>query len=320
MRRTWFPVLLALPFGLATCCGVPMLVALTSLVSCAQEIKVPATPAGVVYEPDIEFGKGGEVALQLDLAKPEKMTGPAPCIVMIHGGGWRGGHRKVHVAQIFEFAKRGYVAVTIQYRLVPTARFPAQIEDVKCAVRYLRANAQKHNIDPERIGAVGFSAGGHLSMMLGTMDKADGLEGTGGHADQSSKVQAVVSFFGPADLAADDYPALVVGLINDFVGSTPEEDAAVRKQASPITYVDKDDAPMLLYQGTKDRLVPHTQAYVMADAMTKAGQPGRVELLLGADHGWGGTEILRTAEGSIDFFNLHLKHTPPADLGGRSSR
>jgi acetyl esterase/lipase len=284
-------------------------VLLIPLVSLAQETKsAPTPPAGVSYEPDIEFGKGGDVALQLDLARPEKSTGKAPCIVVIHGGGWRGGNRKVHIPQIFEFAKRGYVAATIQYRLVPAARFPSQIEDVKCAVRFLRANADKYGLDPERIGAIGFSAGGHLSMMLGVMDKGDGLEGEGGNPDQSSKVQAVISFFGPTDLSAGDYPGLVVGMINDLVGKTPEEDAEIRKKASPVTYVDKDDAPILMFQGTKDRLVPHTQAYVMADAMTKAGQRGRVELILGADHGWGGQDLLRTAQETFDFFALELKH------------
>ena len=144
-------------------------------------------------------------------------------------------------------------------------------------------------------------------MMLGTMDKADGLEGTGGNLDQSSKVQAVVSYFGPTDLSAGDFPGLVIGMINDFVGSTPEENAAIRKQASPITYVDKGDAPILIFQGTKDRLVPHTQAYLMADAMTKAGLPGRVELLIGADHGWGGTDLLRTATETVAFIDQYLK-------------
>src|SRR6476660_900073 len=130
----------------------------------------------------------------MDIARPEKAAKPAPCIVVIHGGGWRGGNFKVHVPQILDFAKRGYVSATVQYRLVPTARFPSQIEDVKCAVRYLRANADKYNIDKNRIGAIGFSAGAHLSMLLGTMDKKDGLEGDGGSPSESSKVQAVVSY------------------------------------------------------------------------------------------------------------------------------
>jgi acetyl esterase/lipase len=275
--------------------------------SAAAQDAGPRVPPGVVYEADVVIGKGGETELALDIARPEKLDKPAPCIVFVHGGGWRGGNRKVHVSHILDFAKRGYVVATISYRLVPTARFPAQVEDVKCAIRYLRANAEKHQLDPNKIGAVGFSAGAHLAMLLGTMDAKDGLEGDGGHADQSSKVQAVVAFFGPTELGAADIPAASAGMVNDFLGSTKEEDPEIRKTASPITYVDQNDAPLLIYQGTKDRLVPHTQAFVMADAMTKAGMPGRVELLIGADHGWAPPELTRTVEGTLAFFAENLK-------------
>ena len=273
-----------------------------------EKAKGPNVPAGVIYEPDVQFGTGGDTPLLMDIARPEKASGKLPVIVVIHGGGWQGGNFKVHIPQILEFAKQGFASATIQYRLVPKARFPAQVEDVKCGVRYLRANAEKYNIDPDRIGAVGFSAGAHLSMMLGTMDKEDGLEGEGGHADQSSKVQAVVAFFGPTDLGADDYPDNVVQIIDALVDGPKSETAEARKKASPITYVDEGDSPILIFQGTKDRLVPHTQAYLMADAMTKAAIPGRVELLIGADHGWGGPELMRTARETVTFFREHLKH------------
>ena len=274
--------------------------------------KSPAVPPGIVYEGDVNFGTGGGVPLALDIARPEELAKPAPCIVIIHGGGWKQGSKAAHQDAVILFAKRGYVAATVQYRLVPTARFPSQIEDVKCAVRYLRANADKYKIDKDRVGAIGFSAGAHLSMLLGTMDKQDGMEGEGGHADQTSKVQAVVAFFGPTDLA-QTFPPAVGGMITGFLGHALEEKPEIYKAASPITYVNQGDAPILIYQGTKDRLVPHAQAVLMADAMTKHGVPGRVELLIGADHGWGGSEIFRTLEGSIAFFNEHLKHKPAKD-------
>jgi acetyl esterase/lipase len=278
----------------------------TASFATAQD-KGPKIPDGIKFEPDLVFGKGGDVELTLDLARPEKLDKPAPCIVFIHGGGWRGGNRKVHDQHIVDFAKRGYVTATLQYRLVPSARFPAQIEDVKCGIRYLRTNADKYQLDPKKIGAVGFSAGAHLVMMLGVMDEKDGLEGTGGHADQPSKVNAVVAFFGPTDLGASDIPAISGGMVNDFLNSTKEENPEIRKTASPITYVDKADAPLLIYQGTKDPLVPHTQAFLMADAMTKAGMPGRIELLIGGAHGWGNPELNRTVEGTLAFFAEHLK-------------
>lgn len=267
----------------------------------------PKAPAGVSWERDVVFGKGGEVDLHLDLARPQNSVKPLPCIVVIHGGGWRGGNFKQHVPQIFDFAKASFVSATVQYRLVPTGRWPAQIEDVKCAVRYLRANAEKYGIDKQRFGAIGFSAGAHLSMLLGTMDEQDGLEGMGGNPNQPSKVQAVVSYFGPTDLAAKDFPANVNGMIYDFLGSLPDEKPENFKAASPVSYVDKSDAPTLMFMGTKDRLVPYNQAYSLADALTKAGVNGRIELILGADHGWGGAELVRTTTASLAFFSENLK-------------
>ena len=283
--------------------------ALVALPALALAQNAPKVPAGVAYEPDIEFGASGDVKLALDLAHPEKLDKPAPCIVFIHGGGWRGGNRKAHSQHICDFAAKGYVVASVQYRLSDVAIWPAQVEDVKCAIRYLRANADKHKLNPDKIGAVGFSAGAHLSMLLGTMDKKDGLEGTGGHADQSSKVNAVVAFFGPTDLSAEfpSKPLDVPTLIDQLLGSKPADKPDAAKAASPITYVDKGDAPTLIYHGSKDRLVPHTQAYAMADAMSKAGMPGRVEILVGADHGWGPPELNRTVEGTLAFFAEHLK-------------
>ncbi len=282
-----------------------------ALILAGSQIAAAADPpSGVLYEQDVEYGKGGDEVLHLDIARPEKESPPRACVVVIHGGAWRAGNKSAHTNIVFDLAKRGYVAATVQYRFCPKHRFPAQVEDVKCAVRYLRAHADKYGIDPKRIGAVGFSAGAHLSMMLGVMGPDDGLEGEGGWADQSSQVQAVVAFFGPTDLAAE-YPAVSKPLLSDFLGGTPEEKPEAYKLASPITYVSEGDAPILIYQGTKDPLVPHTQAFKMAEALTKAGVPGRVEILVGAGHGWGGDESRRTAEGSAAFFDQHLKHGKP---------
>lgn len=256
---------------------------------------------------DIVFGQGDGTDLHLDLARPAGLTEPSPCIVVIHGGAWRHGDKSLHLNEIRRFAEEGYVSVTIQYRLCPKHRFPAQVEDVKCAVRFLRAHASDYRIDPDRIGAVGFSAGAHLSMMLGCMDKKDGFEGEGGWAEHSSKVQAVVSFFGPTDLPGDDIPANSIPLVNEFIGGPKSENLKAFQDASPITYVDSGDAPMLLLQGTEDPLVPHSQAIKMVTAMTKANVPGRIELLIDAGHGWGGEELNRSIDVTHQFFRRYLR-------------
>ncbi|HZF00204.1 MAG TPA: alpha/beta hydrolase [Planctomycetota bacterium] len=268
----------------------------------AQEKKIEE-----IFEADVVYGKGGDVDLRLNIGRPKESSGPLPCIVLIHGGGWAAGNKNGHNQQVHDFVQKGYVSATIHYRFAPKFVFPAQVEDVKCAIRFLRANAEKYGIDKARIGAVGFSAGAHLSMMLGAMDKADGFEGEGGNPDESSKVNAVVAFFGPTDFTTDDWPERTVPILNGFLGGTKAEKADAYKKASPITYVNAGDAPMLLLQGTKDILVPWQQATSMGDALTKADVYGRVELILGAGHGWGGAELQRTADETIAFFDQFLK-------------
>jgi acetyl esterase/lipase len=263
-------------------------------------------PANVEFTPDVTYATIDGEELKVDLARPKDAKLPLPCVVVIHGGGWAAGNRKSHDNLTWDLASRGYVAATVSYRFAPKHPFPAQIQDVKAAVRFLRANAEKFAIDPAKVGAIGFSAGAHLSMMLGAMDKEDGFDDVGENRDQSSKVQAVVSYFGPTDLL-QPYPDATKPILQKFLGGTLDEKRDLAKRASPITYVNAGDAPMLLLQGTKDPLVPHDQAVRMADALTKVGVPGRIELLLGAGHGWGGAEIQRTAAETYAFFGQYLK-------------
>ena len=133
-------------------------------------------------------------------------TGHFPAVLVIHGGAWRGGNKADVGRVLHEFAARGYVAVSPQYRFCPKEVFPAQVHDVKAAVRWLKANAKERKVDPERIGAIGFSAGGHLALMLGVTGPADGLEGEVSAGAPDSRVKAVVNYFGPTDLAAKRHP------------------------------------------------------------------------------------------------------------------
>lgn len=275
-----------------------------ALVACAQDEQAPKLEVEV--QEDVIYGQGGGHDLLLDVVKPAGLTEPAPAVIVIHGGGWAGGSRKDFRPVCQALAERGYVTTTIDYRLVPEALFPAQVEDCKCAVRWMRAHAEELQLDPERIGALGGSAGGHLVMMLGTMDAGDGLEGDGGWADQSSKVQAVVNLSGPADFMLE-YPPVSRQIVANFLGGPKEEHEDVYRQASPVTYVNEGDSPMLILQGTKDPLVPHDQAFAMINALTAAGVPGRAELLLGLGHGWGGEEMLHTMNSIYQFLDAHLR-------------
>lgn len=299
--------------------NAPRLVGLAyvvSLLASSAVVRAAEPPPDVEFTRDVVYGKGGGEDLKLNISRPKGGAKNLPCVVFIHGGGWAAGDRAGHDDATWNMARAGYVSATIGYRLAPKHKFPAQVHDVKAAIRYLRAHADKHGLDPKRIGACGFSAGAHLSMMLGVTDKDDGLEGEGGWADQSSAVQAVVAFFGPTDLTAADLPEQTKPILAGFIGGTLDEKREEYKRASPITYVGKGDAPTLIIQGTKDALIPHTQAFAMVEAMTRAGVPGRADVLVGAGHGWGGntSEFRHTIASMTAFLADHL-HLKPAASG-----
>ncbi|SRR5579883_1496548 len=264
-------------------------------------------PPKITLDYDIVYAKPGGTELKLDLARPAEGDGPFPAIVAIHGGAWRQGRKDDMRPALGEFARRGYVAISPQYRFCPKETFPAQVHDVKAAVRWLKEHAKEYKVDPDHIGAVGFSAGGHLAMMLGLTGPDDGLEGDADKDAPSTKIHAVVNYFGPTDLAASDIPEVSQPLIKDFLGGTPKDKPEAAAKASPLTFVSKGDAPVLTFQGTKDPLVPHTQATKLTDAMTAAGVPGRVELLIGAGHGWGGDDMKHTLVETYSFFDKYLK-------------
>jgi acetyl esterase/lipase len=277
--------------------------------SAAQEAKTQGD-VDIVTLTDIPYAKVHDTELKLDVMMPRGNEGPYPAVMVIHGGAWRAGNKRDCRFIMPDFVKRGYVAISPQYRFCPKETFPAQVQDVKAAVRFVKIHAKDYKIDPERIGAIGFSAGGHLALMLGLTSPADGLEGEASAGGPDSRVKAVVNYFGPTDLAAKDIPEFSKPLVKDFLGGTPAEKPEAATKASPLTYVSKDDAPVLTFQGTKDPLVPHTQATKLADAMSAAGVAGRVELLIGAQHGWVGRELDRTKAETFAFFDGLLKRPP----------
>jgi acetyl esterase/lipase len=275
-----------------------------------------AFAADVVLEEAIPYAKGGQADLLLDLARPGETNGLRPGLVFIHGGGWIGGGREMYRNEIQQAAKRGYVAVSVQYRLTkPDSHrkaknpFPAQVEDVKAAVRWLRANAEKYHIDPNRIGATGGSAGGHLSLMLGVTDSSAGLEGSGGNPNVSSRVQAVVNFFGPTDMAhLHETSKQAAGLLEILLGGPPAERAEQYRAASPIHYASKDDPPTLTIHGTSDPVVPPDQATLFDAAMKKAGAPHTLLLLEGEGHGFKREAAAKANAAMFAFFDQHLRN------------
>jgi len=242
-------------------------------------------PAAIDLHPDLVFATAGGTPLKLDLARPKAVQGPVPAVVFLFGGGWREGDRRQMRHFVEGMARLGYVGVAPDYRLVPAARFPAQLEDCKAAIRWLRAHAAEYGIRADRIGVVGFSAGGHLAAMLGVTRPQDGFEGVAAPAEASSRVQAVVSFFGPTDFSTRDWPAdLEREVIVPFLGGSWADRPDAYRKASPIGYVRAEAPPFLFFHGSDDRLVPVDQSRRLADRLSRVGVPAQVVVLDGEGH------------------------------------
>lgn len=266
-------------------------------------------PEGVTVYRDIAYVTDGHERQKLDLYVPD--TGEnLSLIIWIHGGAWRGGDKKNYIRR--EYLKAGYAGASINYRLSQHAIFPAQIEDVKAAVRWLRANAETYRLDPNRFAAWGSSAGGHLVAMLGTTGDMDEFE-VGENLEVSSRVQAVVDYFGPTDFLQMDAQSLPDGLVHDapdspesqLVGGPIQEHKDRVAKANPITYVSEDDSPFLIIHGDRDKLVPYQQSVLLKDALEKAGVPVTFYKVEGGGHGW--FRDPKVPELTKAFLEKHLK-------------
>jgi acetyl esterase/lipase len=233
----------------------------------------PKIPPDLVYLPDqLYCMPDKDVMLLADILMPKGGNGPNPAVVCMNGGGWVKGSRKTNLPIMIKLAEAGYVAVSVQYRLAQEAPFPAAINDVKCAIRWLRANAGVFNIDPDRIGALGYSSGGNMACLLGLTKPLDGLEGEGGFPTFSSRVQVVVSYAGISDLAEwyKDGGILVRIALNKFMKDSPDEAPKLYAQGSPMSYVRGNMAAVLLIHGTKDEWVPLKQSEKLKKALENA--------------------------------------------------
>jgi len=254
----------------------------------AQTNIAPASPSADLPPgmTDVVFGRGGDRQLHALIETPAHGSGPFPAIIWIHGGGWHTGTYRV--GMVGKIAQHGYFAASIEYRLDDEAKWPAQIEDCKCAVRWLRANAATYNIDPNRIGVWGGSAGGHLAACLGTMADVKEFEGDGGWPGVSSAVEAVVDYYGPTDFTDPDagvYSQKAISLAQNLFGKPHDADPALWKSASPAACAKAGDPPVLIVHGEADSLVPVRQAQFFDAALAKAGVPHQLIIVKNAEHG-----------------------------------
>jgi acetyl esterase/lipase len=308
-------------------------IAMFSLLACASISQIPkpaptptATPLpSPIPTPTFAFKKFGATELDVTYCTPhgvsQKMDiyyptsgGPWPVLMYVHGGGWSGGDKAEGVGWR-SMTEHGFLVVSVNYRLASHEnKFPTMIEDVKCAVRYLRARALEYNLDPNHIGAVGMSAGGHLVDLLGLADESAGWD-TGEYADQSSRVQAVVTIAGISDLtftrgayASPDSAAMMVyQAFDEMPGSASPKLVA----ASPVAYITPDDPPFLIIHGDLDNIVPVEQSQVLDEQLRRSGVPSELVIIKNGTHSIYGENISPTAEEVANhittFLEQHLK-------------
>lgn len=274
----------------------------------------PRLLEGIVAERDIPYAATDNPRQMLDLYLPQQRATekPLPVVVWIHGGAWLAGDKSSGQGRLADYVRSGqYAGVSVGYRLSGEAGWPAQIHDCKAAIRWIRAHAKEHGLDPERIGVWGSSAGGHLVAMLGTSGGVESLEGKlGDHRDQSSRVQCVADYFGPGDLLTmgDQKSSMDHNAADSpesrLIGGAVQENKDAARAASPITYVSKDDPPFLIVHGTADMTVPFAQSELFAAALEKAGVDATMVAVEGAGHGFKTPEPDKRVRA---FFDKHLR-------------
>jgi len=270
-------------------------------------------PDGVTFIPNIAYRKGNE-AWKLDLAMPkERGNDPRPAIVFVHGGGWRNGDKRAasFLNPTLSYAAKGYVCITVNYRLLKgnSRDIDQCVEDVKNAVRWLRAHAEKYNVDPNRIGATGNSAGAHLSVMLGICPKDAELEGEGPYQDYSSMVQAVAASATPTSFLIPMSERGKERYEQEKANPNAKRDALM-KQISPATYLSADVPPLLLFHEASDNTVGVYQSDTFIKALRDAGAKDINYMLFGdgSGHGVFQRNIAVTEPAREAFFARTLNH------------
>ena len=266
---------------------------------------------GVTLEKDVAFGKGGDIQLRLDIYRPPPGKANGMATIHIHGGGFTGGSKETLIERASPYAALGYVACAVQYRLVGQAKWPAQIEDVKAAIRWVRANAKTLGIEPERIGVAGYSAGGyHALFTAGTGDRPE-FEGNGGNAGVSTKVAVCLAYYPATNIPSSMLP--------------PGSDAAAQKAANATTYISAGSPPTVVFHGMKDTTIPIESSKRLVQQFQDAQVPVEFHAFEGVPHAFDSNpEFAVLAAQLADFFIdrkvLNPRTYPPFQPGGDGGR
>ena len=273
------------------------------------------TPALVDIQSNIEYAARETTPLHLDLYRPVIRTQPLPLVIVIHGGSWRSGSKEDMAEFAYDLAAHGMIAASVDYRLIQQGgTFPAPVLDAMDAAAFLRDRAADFGIDPDRLAALGVSAGGHLALMSGMVDdfsKLDATRPTGRTFD----FKAIVNIEGPADFTVDPaaYSSRQIRLIEGFLGKTiaDDPDGSHRRLASPVIYARETGPPVLTIHGTADQTVPFAQAQALEAALEAAREPHSFIPIQGMDHIpgalWLGPYVQGYREAMLDFLKNALQ-------------